>query len=87
VLQGPATNAWELKALSASIEHNTATTVRLINYARGGCAFVNNLRVKPLFGERGRVTHLLGVLTGRPQEPPSSLDGSVTLTGNPDLAH
>jgi hypothetical protein len=33
-------NVWKLKALSASIQHNTGTTVGLVSYARGGCAFV-----------------------------------------------
>jgi hypothetical protein len=86
-LQGPATSKYELKVLSTSIKHNTAITVSLVSYARGGCKFLNNLRATPLFGAGGRVTHLLGVLTGRPREKPSTLDCSVFPSGNPDLGH
>jgi hypothetical protein len=86
-LQGPAVSKYKRTVLSTSIKNNNPITVSLVSYARGGCEFVNNLRVAPLCGDRGRVTHLLGVLKGRPCEKPSTLDGSVCPSGNPDLGH
>lgn len=88
-MQGPATDTRELRALTSGIALSSAACARLVNYARGGTAFHNDLRVAPLVGAAGRVTHLLGVLTGVPRERPGRLDGSECSDGTmePDLAH
>lgn len=88
-MQGPATDAREVRALTCGIQESGAACARLVNYARGGAAFTNDLRVAPLVGDTGRVTHLLGVLTGVPRERTGRLDGSECCDGAAelDLAH
>ncbi len=58
-LQGPARDpvAGELRR---SIESATSMRTVLLNYRKDGSAFWNELTIKPLFDERGQVSHFVG---------------------------
>lgn len=63
LMQGPGTSARTLKELGAATAAGRPTTQLLLNYKKGGEAFINLLQVKPVHsGQTGKVTNFLGQL-------------------------
>ncbi|MBX6320769.1 MAG: PAS domain-containing protein [Rhodospirillaceae bacterium] len=62
-LQGKDTDPDAIKRLSKAIAQRRPVTVTLRNYRKDGRTFWNELRVSPVFDERGQLVHFIGVIT------------------------
>lgn len=60
-LQGPATDPEAASRLNAAIRHKRPCTVELLNYRKDGTTFWNELSISPVWDEKGRLTHFIGV--------------------------
>jgi PAS domain S-box-containing protein len=63
LLQGKDTDKGAVERLSKAIAHRRPVTVTLRNYRKDGRTFWNELRVNPVFDERGQLVHFIGVIT------------------------
>ncbi|UCH73075.1 MAG: PAS domain-containing protein [Rhodospirillales bacterium] len=59
-LQGPETDSTAVEAIRKAIETGSAITVDLLNYRKDGSTFWNRLRIRPLFGEDGKLMFYVG---------------------------
>ena len=59
-LQGPDTNPEAVQAIRHALAARTTFTIDLLNYRKDGTAFMNRLRIRPLFDEEGRLTYFVG---------------------------
>lgn len=59
-LQGPDTNPSAVDLIRAGLKARTRFTVDILNYRRDGTMFLNRLRIRPIFDERGEVIYFIG---------------------------
>jgi len=62
-LKGPDTDPSVAAELRRAIRGGQSCTVEILNYRKDGTPFWNNLSVSPIRGEKGQVTHHVGVMT------------------------
>lgn len=62
-LQGPETDREDIAYLRSAVQATEPCLVQLRNYRKDGTPFWNELSVSPVFDERGRLTHYIGVQT------------------------
>jgi PAS domain S-box-containing protein len=59
-LQGPGTHPAAIDLIRAGLRARTRFTVDILNYRRDGTTFLNRLRIRPIFDERGEVLYFIG---------------------------
>jgi len=59
-LQGRETNPAAVDLIRAGLRARTRFTVDILNYRRDGTSFLNRLRIRPIFDERGEVLYFIG---------------------------
>lgn len=59
-LQGPDTDPKAVEAIRAALAARTTFTIDILNYRKSGEPFMNRLRIRPLFDERGELTYFVG---------------------------
>ena len=59
-LQGPETDSDAIDAIRQALKAESAITVDLLNYKKDGTKFWNRLRIRPLFGDDGKVMFYAG---------------------------
>ena len=59
-LQGPETDPDSIEAIRQALKAESAITVDLLNYKKDGTKFWNRLRIRPLFGDDGKVMFYAG---------------------------
>lgn len=59
-LQGPETDPASIEAIRQALEAESAITVDLVNYRKDGTKFWNRLRIRPLYGDDGKVMFYAG---------------------------
>ena len=59
-LQGPDSDPEAIEAIRAALRSNSAITIDILNYTKSGESFWNRLRIRPLFGEDGRLLYFAG---------------------------
>ena len=60
-LQGPETDPAAVDAVRKALEAKTEITVDILNYKKNGTKFWNRLRIRPLYGDDGKVIFYAGV--------------------------
>jgi PAS domain S-box-containing protein len=60
-LQGKGTDAGAVARVRRAIAAKRPVTVEMLNYRRDGRPFWNELRIAPVFGPDGRLTHFIGI--------------------------
>lgn len=59
-LQGPETNSYAVEAIRQGLKAETRFTIDLLNYRKDGSAFVNRLRIRPIYDSNGRLMFFAG---------------------------
>ena len=59
-LQGPETNEHAVEAIRQGLKAETRFTIDLLNYRKDGSAFVNRLRIRPIYDSNGRLLFYAG---------------------------
>jgi PAS domain S-box-containing protein len=59
-LQGPGTDPHAIQAIREALKARTTFTIDILNYRKDGVPFVNRLRIRPLFDERGELLYYVG---------------------------
>ncbi len=59
-LQGPESDPAAIEAIRGALRSNSAITVDILNYRKDGQKFWNRLRIRPLFGEDGKLLYFAG---------------------------
>lgn len=59
-LQGPDTDPEAVKAIGEALKTGSQITIDILNYRKDGTQFWNRLRIRPLFGDDGRVMFYVG---------------------------
>lgn len=59
-LQGPGTNPAAIEAIRQGLRARTRFTIDILNYRKDGTAFLNRLRIRPIFDERGGLLFFAG---------------------------
>jgi PAS domain S-box-containing protein len=59
-LQGPETDQKAVDAIRRALETETPITVDILNYRKDGTKFWNRLRIRPLYGDDGKVMFYAG---------------------------
>lgn len=59
-LQGPDTNPHAIEAIRHGLQAQTRFTIDLLNYRKDGSAFVNRLRIRPIYDTEGRLMFFAG---------------------------
>ncbi len=59
-LQGPDTSPSAIKAISLALRAQTRFTIDILNYRKDGTAFVNRLRIRPIYDAEGRLLFFAG---------------------------
>lgn len=59
-LQGPETNPDAVEAIRHALRAQTRFTIDLLNYRKDGSAFVNRLRIRPIYDAGGRLLFFAG---------------------------
>jgi PAS domain S-box-containing protein len=59
-LQGPDTNPHAVEAIRQALRAQTRFTIDLLNYRKDGSAFVNRLRIRPIYDSGGRLLFFAG---------------------------
>ncbi len=59
-LQGPDTHPEAVKAITAALRAQTRFTIDILNYRKDGSAFVNRLRIRPIYDADGRLLFYAG---------------------------
>lgn len=62
-LQGEETENNEIVLLKEAIKNKESCSVIITNYKKNGDKFLNNLRIDPMFNDKGELTHYIGVQT------------------------
>ena len=60
-LQGPGTSTEAVEAIRYALLAQTTFSIDIKNYRKDGTAFVNRLRIRPLFNEEGNLLYYVGV--------------------------
>lgn len=69
LLQGPDTDPKIRQKLREAVAAEKAIAVRIMNYRRDGTAFLNELRIRPVFDAAGRIEAFVGIQTILPPDP------------------
>lgn len=59
-LQGPDTNPHAVEAIRQALKAETRFTIELLNYRKDGSAFMNRLRIRPIYDSTGRLMFFAG---------------------------
>ncbi|MEM6890667.1 MAG: PAS domain-containing protein [Pseudomonadota bacterium] len=59
-LQGPGTNPHAIEAIRQGLKAETRFTIDILNYRKDGSAFVNRLRIRPIYDGEGRLMFFAG---------------------------
>ncbi len=59
-LQGPQTSPDAIDAIRAALRAQTRFTIDILNYRKDGSAFVNRLRIRPIYDSDGRLIYFAG---------------------------
>ena len=59
-LQGPDTNPCAVEAIRCALRAQTRFTIDILNYRKDGSAFVNRLRIRPIYDSGGRLMFFAG---------------------------
>ena len=59
-LQGPATNPAAVEAIRQALRARTRFTIDIMNYRKDGTPFLNRLRIRPIFDQRGNLLFYAG---------------------------
>lgn len=59
-LQGPDTNKDAIDAIRKALRAETRFTIDILNYRKDGSAFVNRLRIRPIYDLSGRLLFFAG---------------------------
>ena len=59
-LQGPSTNPEAVEALRHALRARTRFTIDIVNYRKDGTLFLNRLRIRPIFDQRGELLFFAG---------------------------
>jgi PAS domain S-box-containing protein len=59
-LQGPETNPHAIEAIRQGLKAETRFTIDILNYRKDGSAFVNRLRIRPIYDPGGRLMFFAG---------------------------
>ena len=60
-LQGPGTSTEAVEAIRHALLAQTTFSIDIENYRKDGTAFINRLRIRPLFNEEGNLLYYVGV--------------------------
>ena len=75
-LQGPDTDPRAVEAIRRALESESAIVIDLLNYRKDGTKFWNRLRIRPLYGDDGKVMFFAGAQN--PIDPDEVRDGAIT---------
>lgn len=59
-LQGPDTDPHAIEAIRQALQARTTFTIDILNYRKDGTPFMNRLRIRPLFDDRGSLQFYVG---------------------------
>lgn len=59
-LQGPDTNPHAVEAIREGLKAETRFTIDILNYRKDGSAFVNRLRIRPIYDQEGSLMFFAG---------------------------
>ena len=59
-LQGPDTNPHAVEAIRQALQARTMFSIDILNYRKDGTPFMNRLRIRPIFDERGKLRFFVG---------------------------
>jgi len=59
-LQGPDTSTDAIEAIRWALRAETRFTIDILNYRKDGSAFVNRLRIRPIYDMQGRLLFFAG---------------------------
>jgi PAS domain S-box-containing protein len=59
-LQGPDTSPHTIEAIRQALRAQTRLTIDILNYRRDGTPFLNRLRIRPIFDDRGELMFYAG---------------------------
>jgi len=59
-LQGPDTNPHAVQAIREGLKAQTVFAIDILNYRKDGTPFMNRLRIRPIFDERGELRFFVG---------------------------
>lgn len=59
-LQGPKTNPHAIEAIRQGLKAETRFTIDILNYRKDGTAFVNRLRIRPIYDPSGNLMFFAG---------------------------
>jgi PAS domain S-box-containing protein len=59
-LQGPGTNPHAVEVIRQGLRARTRFTVDILNYRKDGTAFVNRLRIRPIFDDKRELLYFAG---------------------------
>jgi PAS domain S-box-containing protein len=59
-LQGPGTDPEAVEAIRHALRARTRFTIDILNYRKDGTLFLNRLRIRPIFDQRGNLQFFAG---------------------------
>ena len=59
-LQGPDTSPHAIEAIRNALRAQTRVTIDILNYRKDGSAFVNRLRIRPIYDPQGHLMFFAG---------------------------
>ena len=59
-LQGPDTDPHAVEAIRQALQARTVFAIDILNYRKDGKPFMNRLRIRPIFDERGELRFFVG---------------------------
>lgn len=59
-LQGPGTDPHAIEAIRHALRAQTPFTIDILNYRKDGSAFMNRLRIRPIFDDTGQLMFFAG---------------------------
>ena len=59
-LQGPETDPGAIEAIRKALQSESEITIDILNYKKDGAKFWNRLRIRPLYGDGGKVMFYAG---------------------------
>ena len=59
-LQGPETSSFAIEAIRNGLRAQTRFTIDIVNYRKDGSAFLNRLRIRPIFDEQDSLIFFAG---------------------------
>ena len=59
-LQGPDTDPHAVEAIRQALQARTTFSIDILNYRKDGTPFMNRLRIRPIFDERGALRFFVG---------------------------